>query len=179
LQTLILEAFTHAFRLPKFLAKNFPGAHAVVNLSEARAIIKSSLQPPRCRRVLPRASTPLFTTIVKPLYAPPSSSTLVGDTVDHADTVPKPVMPFPSPQQRHPPRARDNVHPEPFPRSRHRWPAPSLGPQCRPPPRACDAVIPAMSPNSRHHRTRAIPKPATPSSSPSVQGYIVYFSLPF
>jgi hypothetical protein len=50
---------------------------------------------------------------------------------------------------------------------------------CHPPPRACDAVIKAMSQSLRHHRTRAIPEPATPSSSPSMQDYIIYFSLPF
>jgi hypothetical protein len=36
-----------------------------------------------------------------------------------------------------------------------------------------------MPKSPRHHRTRAVPESATPSSSPSPQGYIVYFSIIF
>jgi hypothetical protein len=47
-------------------------------------------------------------------YAPPSSPTRAGDAVDHAGLIPKPAMPFPSPQQHRPPWAHDVVHPVPF-----------------------------------------------------------------
>jgi hypothetical protein len=46
--------------------------------------------------------------------------------------------------------------------------------------RACDAVVPAMPQSPRRRRTRAVPEPAMPSSSPNPQGYnIVYFLCHF
>jgi hypothetical protein len=146
-----LEAFTHAVRLPKFPTKDFPGAHTVVDRSGAHVIVESSLEPPRRRRVLPGAFAPSFPTIIGPLYAPPSSLIRVGDAVDHAGIIPKPVTPFPGPQQRCPSRARDVVHPASFPSPRRHRPAPSLDPQRRHPPRAHNAIIPVARQSPRRH----------------------------
>jgi hypothetical protein len=126
--------------------------------------------PPRSpcrRRVLLRASVLPFPIMVEPLHAPPSSLTRAGNTVDDAGTVPKPTTSFPIPQQRRPHRARDSMHPTPFLSPRHRRSMSSSGPQCHHPPWARNTI------------TRAIPEPTTPSSSPSPQSYIVYFSLSF
>jgi hypothetical protein len=56
------EAFTHAIRLPKFPAKNFPGAHAVVDLPGASAL--SSSPPQSLRTIVPNHG--------RGPYAPPS-----------------------------------------------------------------------------------------------------------
>jgi hypothetical protein len=93
-----------------------------------RVIIESALEPLRHRQTLLKASTLSFPTMVKPLYALPSSLTRVGDAVNHIGAIPKPAMPFPSPQHCHPPWARDVLHPAPFPSPRRRWPTPSSSP---------------------------------------------------
>jgi hypothetical protein len=61
-------------------------------------------------------------------------------------------MPFPSLQQRCPPRAHDIVHPVAFPSPWHRWPMLSLGPQRHCPPRAHDAIKPMPSLSMQHRR---------------------------
>jgi hypothetical protein len=61
------EAFTLAVSLPKFPAKHFPGAHAIVDLPRDRAIIESSTEPPRHRQLHPKASAPSFPTTIKTL----------------------------------------------------------------------------------------------------------------
>jgi hypothetical protein len=147
LQTLILEAFTHIVRLLQFFAENFPGAHAIIDLPRARAIIESSLEPPRHRRVLPGASASSFPMTINPLYPPPSSPTRVGDANDHAGAIPKLAMLFPSPQQCCPPRAHDVVHQVSFLSPRCHRLAPSPTPQCHHPPRARNVIVP-MTPQS-------------------------------
>jgi hypothetical protein len=138
-------------------------------------------QSPCRRRVLPGASVPSSSpprslrTVVpnhgRCPYVPPSSLTWFGGAVDNPGLVPKPATPFPRLQQRRPPRARDAVHPVPFSSPRCRRPVPSSSLQrCRP-PWAHDIQSPWR------HRTRAVPEPAMSSSSPSLQGYIVYISL--
>jgi hypothetical protein len=87
--------------LPKFPAKNFPGARAIVDLPRARAIVEASPEPSY------HHSSPWS----RPLHVPPSSSTRASDTIDHAGAVPKPTTPFLSPQQCRPPGAHDTVHP--------------------------------------------------------------------
>jgi hypothetical protein len=114
--------------------------------------------------LVPSSSPPLSLCTIVPdhgrgPYMLPSSLTRTGDAVDHAGFVPKPATPFLSPQQRRPYRARDAVPTTLFLSLRRGQPMPSLGLQC--------------------HQSCAIPEPATPSSSPSQQGYIEYFSLLF
>jgi hypothetical protein len=134
-----IEVFTHAVRLPKFSAEIFPRARAIVDLPGARTVVESAIEPPH-RHSRPRS---------RPLYAPPSSSTRAGDTVNHAGAIPKPAMPFPSSQQRLPPQAREVVHPVPFLSPRCHRPASSPCLQCCHPHRACDVPEPATPLNSR------------------------------
>jgi hypothetical protein len=179
MQTLIPGGFHSRHQAAKISRRKFPWS-------------PRRRRPPRSpcrRRVLPRASVPslspprILCAIVpdhgRALCALPSSPTRAGDVVDHAGAIPKPAMSFSSQQQCCPPRAHDVVHPEPFPSQWHSRPMPSLGPQHHRPPRICDVVIPTMPQSPQCHRTRVVSEPATLSSSPSSQGYIVYFSLSF
>jgi hypothetical protein len=106
------DAFTHAVRLPKFPAKSSlepaPSSSAPRSL---RAIIMSSQEPTRCRRVFLRAAAPSFPTMVESLYTLSSSLTKVGDAIDHTGSIPKPTTLFLSPQQCHHPRVYDAVDP--------------------------------------------------------------------
>jgi hypothetical protein len=67
------------------------------------------------------------------------------------------------------PRDSDTLHPTLFPSPRYHRPTPSPGPQHHRSPWARDIQSPGCS------QTHAIPKPIISSSSPSLQGYIVYF----
>jgi hypothetical protein len=142
--------------MPKFPVEIFPGAHAVVDLPRAHALIESYLEPLRHRRILPEASAPLFPTTVESLYTLPSSLTRADDAIDHASVVPKIATSYLRPQQHCPPQARNAIDP-------HRPQACSIvvlpklatlsSTRC---PRAYDAVKPApsLSPQ-RHHPPQA------------------------
>jgi hypothetical protein len=126
-------------------------------------IFKSPHEPPRpCSR--PRLS--LFTRRHHPRPEQVTPSTT-------QEPSPKPTMPFPSPQQCHPPRAVTLCT-----RCRS-WAYDAVKPRH---PQAHSVVVlpkPATSKSPRCHRTHVVPEPITLSSSPSPQGYILYFSLSF
>jgi hypothetical protein len=143
--------------------KNWPNFDIIVIIMwefGERKFELSSLEPP-CRRSRQRSSLFMRRHLLRP--------ELVTPLTTHAL----------SPSPWHHSLARNVVHPASFPIPRRRPPAPSSGPQRHRPPRAHDVVIPMTSQSPRCRWTHAAPKPTTPSSSPSPQGYIVYFSLLF
>jgi hypothetical protein len=103
---------------------------------------------------------------------PATTSSSLSPRCCAPDTVPKPTM-----SSTHVILGPIALSSSPSPWCRR--PMPSSGPQHHRPPRARDTVVPATSLSPRCRQTCAIPKPTTPSSSPSPAMLHVYFSLSF